>query len=110
MNCHLLLCVCKSEPEWLSMNAEELPSRAVSHIQNTAPGPPRQIAVEMPAILPVPTLEAVDTIRAGKMKGPFLSLPGWATTRRDSINMRNWTKRVRIENHIPAPRRRMISM
>ena len=38
--------------------------QAVSHIQNTAPDPPRQIAVEIPAMFPVPTLEAVDTIRA----------------------------------------------
>ena len=35
-----------------------------SHIQNTAPDPTRQIAVEIPAMFPVPTLEAVDTIRA----------------------------------------------
>ena len=67
---------------------------AVSHIQNTAPGPPRQMAVEIPAIFPVPTREAVDTIRAWKEESPFSSSPGWATTRMDSIKRRNCTKRV----------------
>ena len=46
-----------------STKAVALPSRAVIHIQNTAPMPPTQMAVEMPAMLPVPTREAVDTIR-----------------------------------------------
>ena len=37
---------------------------AISHIQNMDPKPPRQSAVDTPTILPVPTREAVDTIRA----------------------------------------------
>ena len=32
--------------------------KAASHIQNTAPAPPMQIAAETPAILPVPTVAA----------------------------------------------------
>lgn len=34
------------------------------HIQKIAPGPPSATAVAMPAMLPVPTREAVDTIIA----------------------------------------------
>ena len=33
------------------------PIKAITHIQNTAPGPPSTIAVATPAILPVPTRE-----------------------------------------------------
>ncbi len=36
----------------------------MSHIQNTAPGPPVAMAVATPAMLPVPTREAVATIMA----------------------------------------------
>ena len=32
---------------------------AISHIQKTAPGPPAVMAIATPAILPVPTREAV---------------------------------------------------
>ena len=42
----------RSVPAVLSIKADALPRSAVTHIQNTAPGPPRQIAVEMPAIFP----------------------------------------------------------
>ena len=44
------------------MNADEAPMMHISHIQKHAPGPPRQIAVETPTMLPVPTREAVETI------------------------------------------------
>ena len=46
------------------MNADAAPMTAMSHIQNTAPGPPVAMAVAIPAMLPVPTREAVDTMRA----------------------------------------------
>ena len=39
-------------------------SQAPGHVQKAAPGPPRTIAVATPAILPVPTREAVAIIRA----------------------------------------------
>ena len=40
-----------------------MPKNAVIHIQNSAPGPPREIAVATPAMLPVPTVadSAVDS-------------------------------------------------
>ena len=52
-----------------------MPTRAVIHIQNTAPGPPRKIAVATPAIFPVPIVAARDVIRALKGLMPLLS-PG----------------------------------
>src|SRR5690606_13066639 len=41
-----------------------IPTRAVSHIQNSAPGPPRKTAVATPAMLPVPTVADSAVIRA----------------------------------------------
>ncbi|SVJ78036.1 Uncharacterised protein [Klebsiella pneumoniae] len=35
-----------------------IPTRAIAHIQNTAPGPPSVIATATPATLPVPTRAA----------------------------------------------------
>ena len=46
----------------LSTKAEAEPMIAVIHIQKTEPKPPRQIAVETPTMLPVPTLDAVEII------------------------------------------------
>ena len=44
--------------------ATALPIVAMIHIQNTAPGPPTAMAVATPAMLPVPTRDAVETIMA----------------------------------------------
>ena len=43
-------------------NLVAIPTRALIHIQNNAPGPPRDIATATPAILPIPTVldKAVD--------------------------------------------------
>lgn len=38
-----------------NMMVDELPRKVITHIQNTAPGPPMPMAVATPAILPVPT-------------------------------------------------------
>ncbi len=35
-----------------------MPKNAISHIQNTAPGPPTRIAPATPTMLPVPTVAA----------------------------------------------------
>ena len=40
------------------------PSRADSHIQNTAPGPPKKMAVATPAMDPVPMVDANAVDRA----------------------------------------------
>ena len=39
------------------------PTKAISHIQNTAPGPPSAIAVPTPAMLPTPTRDAAEIER-----------------------------------------------
>ena len=41
-----------------------MPKNAATHIQNTAPGPPKQIAAETPAMLPVPIVAANAVQRA----------------------------------------------
>ena len=41
-----------------------MPTSAVIHIQNTAPGPPSTTAVATPAILPVPMVAANAVISA----------------------------------------------
>ena len=69
--------------------------RAMTHIQNTAPYPPQQMAVEMPMILPVPTREAVDTISAWNEETVPASWGFSPTTRMDSRNILNCTKPVR---------------
>ncbi len=41
-----------------------IPTRAVTHIQKTAPGPPETSAVATPAMLPVPTWAASPVHKA----------------------------------------------
>src|SRR5699024_9928507 len=41
-----------------------IPNNAESHIQNTAPGPPRTTAVATPTMLPVPMVAAIAVVRA----------------------------------------------
>ena len=43
-----------------------MPKTPVSQHQNTAPGPPRAMAVPTPMILPVPRVEAREVERAAK--------------------------------------------
>ena len=40
-----------------------MPKRPVNHIQNTAPGPPKVIAVATPTMLPIPTVAARAVMR-----------------------------------------------
>jgi hypothetical protein len=60
------------------MKAVAAPSRAITHIQNTAPGPPTKMALATPAKLPVPTLEERLMAKAWKEETdlPFPSLKG----------------------------------
>ena len=63
-----------------SENLVTMPKSADTHIQNTAPGPPKMIAPVTPAMLPVPTVEAgaVDTACSGVISpspaSPFLKI------------------------------------
>ena len=46
------------------------PRRAETHIQNTAPGPPKKMAVATPAMDPVPMVEARAVERAWNWVSP----------------------------------------
>ena len=46
------------------LNFVAMPTSAVIHIQNSAPGPPSAMAVATPAMLPVPTVAASAVIIA----------------------------------------------
>ena len=48
------------------MKAVAVPSRATTHIQKIAPGPPRMRASATPTMLPVPTRQARPTAKAWK--------------------------------------------
>ena len=97
-----------------SMKALLEPSRAMSHIQNTAPGPPTVMAVATPAKLPVPTRLASDTANAWKEEMcsslPEDLLVESPRRRTISLNMRNCTKRVLMVNHTAQPKSMMMRM
>ena len=81
-----------------STKAEAEPSRAMTHIQNTAPGPPTAMAVATPARLPVPTRVATDTAKAWKEEMCLAPscLPVESPSRRNiSPTIRNCTPCVR---------------
>ena len=46
------------------MKLDAPPMKAMTHIQNTAPGPPTAIAVPTPAMLPTPTRDAAEIVKA----------------------------------------------
>ena len=78
------------------MKAVEEPMRADSHIQNTAPAPPAEMAATTPMRLPMPTRVAVEMMRAcqPEMAPPFPPRFS-AVTRSISGNRRIGRKRVR---------------
>lgn len=47
-----------------SINAELAPMNAMIHIQNTAPGPPKKMAVATPAIFPILTRDPTVAAKA----------------------------------------------
>ena len=49
-----------------SVNLVAIPSAAVTHIQNNAPGPPQWMAIATPAMLPIPTVAESAVVRAWK--------------------------------------------
>ena len=57
-----------------STNADAPPMIAVTHIQNTAPAPPAQIAVATPMMLPVPTRDAVESSELQGEKTLYLQI------------------------------------
>src|SRR5690606_32270668 len=87
----------------------EAPRKAIAHIQNTAPGPPKAIAVATPAMLPVPTRPPSDIASAWNEDTPAREalLPNSSLT--ISGTPRNCMKRVRSEKYRPRPRHRPTS-
>jgi len=84
-----------------------IPKIAEIHIQNSAPGPPRWIAVATPAMLPTPTVAASAVDSAWKCEtSPCSSL---ASARRKKANRRagaslvNWTPPSRAVSQMPVP-------
>ena len=79
------------------MKAVAIPKKATSHIQKTAPGPPRVTAIATPAMLPVPTREAMPIAKAWKEE-----MPSPSTSRESKTCLTIWpnrricTKPVRI--------------
>ena len=74
---------------------------AISHIQNTAPGPPTVMAIATPATLPVPTRDAAEMVKARNAEMPFLPVSisdGFSVIVRSiSGNIRTCTSRVAAE-------------
>ena len=87
------------------MKAVEEPSRAMIHIQNTAPAPPAEMAATTPTRLPMPTRQAVETIRACTPEmwpSPSPCLLFSRVTRIISGNSRKGKNRVRTVKYTPA--------
>ena len=47
-------------------NFVDIPTMALTHIQNIAPGPPSEIAAATPAIFPIPMVEDNAVVKALK--------------------------------------------
>ena len=95
---------------WASVDSTkevEAPSRAVTHIQNTAPAPPTDSAATTPTRLPMPTRVAVDTISVWKDERP-LPLSFFSQTAASiSRNSRTGRSLVRRVKNTPAVSSRM---
>jgi len=89
-----------------STYAVEAPRKATTHIQNTAPGPPKAIAVATPAMLPVPTRPDSDMASAWNEDTPEAEDWPLNINRIISAKPRTCMKRVRTEKYRPAPRHR----
>src|SRR5690606_34540345 len=92
-----------------STNEVDAPRKAITHIQNTAPGPPKAIAVATPAMLPMPTRPDSDIASAWNEDTPASDDLPDSSRRTISGTLRNCMNRVRIEKYRPAPRQSAIS-
>ena len=82
-----------------STNAVEAPKKAIIHIQNTAPGPPRAMAVATPTMLPVPTRPDRAMQKASNEEMPcFVPDSSFSALAKSERSIRpkrlTWTKRV----------------
>ena len=70
-------------------NLAVIPKRAASHIQNTAPGPPTEMAIATPAMLPRPTVAESALVRARKWE---ISPSSSGSSYRPRITSMEWRK------------------
>ena len=82
------------------------PRKAITHIQKTAPGPPKVIAVATPAMLPMPTRPDRDIANAWNEETPASDFWPANISRIISPKPRTCMKRVRTEKYSPTPRHR----
>ena len=85
-----------------STNEVEAPSRAVTHIQNTAPAPPADTAATTPTRLPMPTRVAVEMTSVWKEESPPAACFFSHTAPIISRNSRTGSSLVRRVKPIPA--------
>jgi hypothetical protein len=77
--------------------------KAMAHIQKTAPGPPKAIAVATPAMLPVPTRPERAMDKAWNEETPASELLPWNIKTTISLICLTCRNRVKIENNKPTP-------
>ena len=85
-----------------------MPNNTVSHVHNTAPGPPETIAVATPMMLPVPMVDASAVVKAanGLISPSVLS---GVTDNLIPLKTQRCTPRVRIVIHRCVPKSRRIN-
>src|SRR5690606_16838798 len=87
----------------------DAPRKAITHIQNTAPGPPKAIAVATPAMLPMPTRPDSEIANAWNEDTPASDDLPDSSSRTISGTCLICMNRVRNESQSPAPRHSAIS-
>ena len=92
-----------------SKNAVAMPTRATTHIQKIAPGPPNMSAAATPNTLPMPTRAASEIAKAWKEEmPPSAPLREPRTVRTISGNRRSCTARETTVRTTPTPIRMKI--
>jgi len=85
----------------------DMPTKPTTHIQNTAPGPPKSTAMAMPAIAPRPTVPDIAAVNAWKCvsaPGPCeVSMPLPATSATPWVSERYCEKPLQSVNSRPMP-------
>ena len=88
-----------------STNLIDIPNRAPAKIQNAAPGPPIEIEIATPAILPIPIVPDSAVANAWKdetsPQSPFFSA-GFDTTSIECFKPQTETPLKNIVKNIPA--------
>ncbi len=86
-----------------------MPKKAETHIQNSAPGPPTEMAPVTPRMLPGPTRMAVDSRKAARGEMPVSAALLCTRIFRPYLKRRTCTKRSLTVKKMPAPTSRMMA-